>query len=144
LLQILCVLQTSALNEFHVPIRITGSIQYHHLHDLCNDLGVHLSVLVGSKSVSAMKVFTTMRFYDRPTTAKALECLENWLQWLKKAGMPVSGHVHKEVCLYDDNVALDEGWMAPPPETVRYPKRLHVFGKRRREETVDKDSDESV
>jgi len=95
--------------EFHIKVPIKNSQDYKTLEEISKPYHAVLSTLVQSKYIEFLPI-STLR-YKSGNKSEALRKKAEWVEYLKQAGFHLTSKMHQELCIFDDNVQLDEGWL---------------------------------
>ncbi len=95
--------------EFHMKVPFSDGNKYERLQEICKSHDAKISILIQSKALEFIPI-CTLRF-DQCTKKEAVERRSKWIDSIREAGFPLSAKMHSELCVYDDNRALDQGWL---------------------------------
>src|SRR5436190_5078768 len=100
--------------EFHVKVTLAPGADLEPLRALCKEHGAHLSAnALKTEEDGRSERFVTLRVYGVGRD-KAESTFEALVGRLVAAGYVLSNRL-REYTIYDSNIAVDAGWIDPPP-----------------------------
>jgi hypothetical protein len=103
------VLEPKQYFEFHMKVPIQHAEQYEALKRLGTEHDILWSTLVQSKTMDFIPISTIRS--KTGTYSEAVKRKSEWLRALRENNFQVDVKMHQELCIFDDWLEIDNGWV---------------------------------